>query len=100
MSQIFSQCMPYGVRRKGEGSWEVFNRDYKPLGGAFSFKRSLTQTTIDVLAPPPITQREDRVWLYNDTEHPMHSTVNWEAYSNRLKLLTSLKIKDELINLK
>ena len=95
MSKIFRQCMLYGIRRNENGSWEVFNRDYKPLGEPFFFKRSLTQATRDALAPPPVTQREDSVWLYNDTEHPTASAANWEAYSQRLKRLASLKMKDE-----
>ncbi|ECC8718087.1 hypothetical protein DKU39_09210 [Salmonella enterica subsp. houtenae] len=96
MSKVFHQCMPYGIRKNPDGSWEVFNRDYKSLGEAFFFKRGLTQITRNVLAPPPITQREDCVWLYTDNEHPMESTANWEAYCQRLKRLSGLKMKDEV----
>ncbi|WP_025120650.1 MULTISPECIES: hypothetical protein [unclassified Serratia (in: enterobacteria)] len=95
MSMIFRQCMPYGIRRKEDGSWEAFNRDYNSLGDSFFFKRSLTQATINALAPPPITQKDGSVWLYIDTQHPMDSAANWEAYSGRLKKLMSLKMKDE-----
>lgn len=95
MSKIFRQCMPYGIRKTANGSWEAFNRDYKPLGESFVFKRALTQATRDALAPPPVTQREDSVWLYNDIEHPMKSAANWEAYCQRLKRLSNLKMKDE-----
>ncbi len=38
MSKIFRQCMPYGIRKTAEGAWEAFNRDYQPLGEAFSSK--------------------------------------------------------------
>ncbi len=95
MSKIFRQCMPYGIRKTAEGAWEEFNRDYQPLGEAFFFKRALTQATRDVLAPPPVTQRDDCVWLYSDIEHPMHSEAYWKAYCQRLKHLSNLKMKDE-----
>ncbi|EPD7817225.1 TPA: hypothetical protein ACWP5Y_005608, partial [Escherichia coli] len=62
---------------------------------AFFFKRALTQATRDVLAPPPVTQRDDCVWLYSDIEHPMHSEAYWKAYCQRLKHLSNLKMKDE-----
>lgn len=95
MSMIFRQCMPYGIRKLENGAWELFNRDYKSLGEPFFFKRGLSQATRDALAPPPITQRDDYIWLYNDTQHPQASPALWEAYSARLKRLSSLKLKDE-----
>ncbi|EIH22113.1 hypothetical protein OHD05_27670 [Escherichia coli] len=48
-----------------------------------------------MLAPPPVTQRDDCVWLYSDIEHPMHSEAYWKAYCQRLKHLSNLKMKDE-----
>ena len=77
LADVRTQAMPYGVQLLPTGMYQVFNRDYKPLGAPFLFERKRKEFT-------PQSQR-DAVFFYNDATNPARSARNMERYLNKIR---------------
>ena len=100
--------LPYCLKKMNDqaGGWIVLNRRYKPLG------MPLDQWAVYEDVPRhqrvrritlPQQKRlyhgcvgngpwlpNDTIWLYHDGSIPTHSKLNWDAYQQRLSVLSSL----------
>lgn len=100
--------LPYVVRKMNDkiGGWIVLNRRYKPLGmrldawvdyedipkqvriKAITLPQQKKLFHGDTINSPWLPNR--MIWLYSDGSVPTRSPSNWEAYQQRLRLLSSL----------
>ena len=96
--------LPYCLQRLADGSYEVLNRKYMPLGlfadkavegqelpMRFKFKRALSARQVAALSFNGDTSTE-RIFLYNDSCVPTGRDAHWKAYAKRLKKLAAYKV--------
>lgn len=80
--------LPYSLRVMSDDpskkTYEVLNRNYKPIGKPIVLKRRWTENQIKQLSHRDLPDRE-QIWLYNDGCKPEDE---WEKYSKRLALLS------------
>lgn len=96
--------MPYGMEQNPDGTWIVFNRNYKPLGILSSERvdyadekfaivvhglTAVKRAKLDVNAGRH--PKTNRIYFYNDGCVPDHSPANMKVYLARLKVLMSLE---------
>lgn len=122
LSDFFRINLPYGIARNENGEWMAFNREYMPLGyNDLKFKavpgenylglpiytkyKRITEKFLIELAPNDHAVERDengqiiRIFLYNDGTNPInHSTDKpglWDAYFDKIKKLSRLKVSDK-----
>lgn len=101
MSDFRKVFMPYCMAPRGDGAYEVLNREYQPLGffrgsslGAPSpaVIRRVPRKTVEKLAVDP--DREDgKIFLYDDGCIPTASPENMVKYLDKLAVLAGLEVK-------
>jgi len=96
--------MPYCMQRLGDGRYIVLNRLYKPLGivsrNWITYEEHPTALQVRGMTPALAQKLSwkgsdsvECIYLYNDGCVPTDSAENWHAYSERLRLLSSLQIE-------
>jgi hypothetical protein len=101
--------LPYAVKKMKDkiGGWIPLNRGYKPLGCTLdkwveyeSVPRACRIKTITVPQQKKIHhgcesaarfEPNTMIWLYHDLSIPTRSAEHWDAYQQRLYLLSRLK---------
>lgn len=107
MNDFRGNWMPYALVKieDDNGGWIPLNRHYKPLG--VSSKEWVDYSSVPVecriKSIKPSTARrlswkqenhcasESMIFLYNDSCIPTKSKKDWQAYSEKLDILASLK---------
>lgn len=114
LTDFFRINFPYGITRNKKGEWIAFNREYMPLGwNSTMHKRTIsednvysefpiytrykgvTEAKLKKLAHEPEAIRLDdegeivRVFFYNDRTNPQSSPKHWDAYFEKVKILSS-----------
>lgn len=95
-------CLPYCVKLHADGSFEILNREYQPLGTTERM-RTIDKITYNfkgmrgkALANMALNKQCDETtgvgsyWLYDDGCTPDSSKANWDAYQKRLQQLNKL----------
>ncbi|MGB0931186.1 MAG: hypothetical protein ACPGVB_10440 [Chitinophagales bacterium] len=120
LSDFFSINFPYGLKRNSKGEWFVFNREYMPLGwNSLKEKKSifddkvyshypiytkykgLTDVKLKKLAHIEDSIRFDekgkinQIFFYDSRTNPNINPENWTLYLEKMKILSSLKVKHE-----
>ncbi len=97
--------MPYCVRRNGDGTVSILNREYSDLGTAervyppvSRYRMRMTEKmAIEVAHDSGDWRGRDPVgdvfWLYDDATQPWTSDRHWLAYTVRLRRLAHLKVR-------
>lgn len=86
----FWRKLPYCVKRVGDRTYEVFDRDYQRID-KFQLERELLPVMIDKMQGFP-EMRNDSIYLYNDGCKPCYA---WKQYQSRLQVLALVKINDK-----
>lgn len=110
LSDFFRINLPYGIEKNSSGEWFAFNREYKPIGWntlekidyadypiASKYKLS-DKKLMEIASLETMVEKNEkgeiiRVWLYKDGSMPLNNKDNWDAYCNKLKILSTIKIK-------
>lgn len=103
-SDFFRVNMPYGMKKREDGKWMLFNRHYKPLGYTCyidekdEFYHRYPDLNEQLLKKLSIDKddvtRRDKIWFYDDATNPSGLTLDkdlWEEYQAKLALLANLK---------
>jgi hypothetical protein len=99
--QVF---LPYGLSKKEDGSWSVFNREYLPLGSTsreivleqkgYVFRKDLAPYYNAIFHHYDVSEKSTTGWLYDDGCLPDVNSENWRVYQARLALLAHLSNTD------
>lgn len=115
LNSFFAINLPYGLLRDENDEWEIFNREYIPLGFTDTETKISDQSKIpirtkynglteklliEIAAKDGKSIERDsagkirRVWLYNDNTNPMNQPDQdnpyWAEYWSRLEKLSRL----------
>lgn len=120
LTDFFRINLPYGIRRNSNNEWTCFNREYMPLGWntqervsihdenhfahlpIYTSYKGLTEAKLEKLAIEPDAIRRDNdgkinmVFFYKDATNPQSSPQYWDAYFEKIKLLSKCEIKRQV----
>ena len=89
ITPLYRIAFPYCIQKQEDGSYLLFNREYKPIGFRFKVLREDIIRKISVDGDP-----SDRaIYLYGDGSKPTQNKENMEDYLERLSVLMSLKVE-------
>lgn len=116
LTDFFRINMPYGIIRNSKGEWTAFNREYAPIGWnqkdstnnlssddtyneipVRTKYKNVTEKLLRKLVDDESHVRYDtdgkirELWLYNDSTNPTNNEKYWNAYLDKIKLLSTLK---------
>lgn len=108
LSTFLSSCLPYCIKSQPDGSTVVLNREYKPIGFMTTefieyadYPVNIKFKKIDPRTAAKLTVStasvEDCIYLYNDSCNPLSSEVHMKAYTDKLAVLATLKVKDDAL---
>ncbi|WP_298984033.1 hypothetical protein [uncultured Roseibium sp.] len=101
-NEIIRKAMfPYGMSKNEDGSWTLFNRDYKPLGVVSKdwedWDDERHKVRLNGLGPATLAKLgvpgnviPNRVYFYEDASVPTRSKKNMDEYFEKLKILIRL----------
>lgn len=103
MTSLGRLMFPYGMQKNSDGSWTLFNRNYKPVGVVTADFAQLDspnhKVQIHGLGPSTLKKLDhtgageaDRIYFYNDGSAPSLSSACMSAYLKKLQLLMNLKV--------
>lgn len=102
MKNVRHIIFPYGMNRNEDGTWLLFNRNYKPVG-------LITKEHVDYSDPRHAMKIKglgqatlakldirgegtgDQIFFYNDATTPESSEAAMDAYMKRLRILIRLQ---------
>lgn len=102
MQRIQRTMFPYGMERNADGTWTLFNRNYKPVGVVTPewaewddprHKVKLSGVSEATLRKLSVHSPMDgnRIYFYEDESDPDRSKANMDAYLEKLRLLMKFK---------
>jgi hypothetical protein len=102
MPELRKLMFPYGIEKNPDGSWTVFNRQYKPVGVVTrdhaEWDDPRHKVRLKGLGPAKLRKLDirgegasDRIYFYNDATVPTSSAEGMARYLEKLKLLMSLE---------
>ncbi|MBL0115814.1 MAG: hypothetical protein IPP45_10605 [Sphingomonadales bacterium] len=103
MSEIRRVVFPYGMEKNPDGTWTLFNRQYKPVGVISNewedWDNPRHKMRLKGLRRPTLAKLDwrgdgtkDRIYFYNDGCVPTHSAKHMASYLEKLRILMALKI--------
>lgn len=104
MSEVRRHMFPYGMSKNADGTWTIFNRQYKPLGVISSeweeWDSPRHKMKLSGLGPATIAKLDvsdetgsDRIYFYDDGCVPTHSAKAKKQYFEKMAILMSLSVK-------
>lgn len=118
LTDFFRINMPYGINRNSNGEWFAFNREYVPIGWnstanqksifldnvygelpIYTKYKGLTELKLTKLAGDEGSVKVDdqgkinRVYFYTDRTNPTNNKKYWDAYFEKIKILSALQTK-------
>ncbi|MEQ8784163.1 MAG: hypothetical protein RIE06_31235 [Roseibium album] len=102
---VLRSMFPYGMEKNPDGSWTIFNRNYKPLGVISKDweEWDVERHKVRVKGLGPVTLKRlhvyggkddawfpNRVYFYEDACVPTRSAKNMEMYLEKMKILMRL----------
>ena len=102
MPNVRQAMFPYGMAKNPDGTWTLFNRQYKPVGVTTpewaEWDDPRHKITLKGLGPATLAKLDcrgngvgDRIYFYNDGCNPGLSSDHLAAYFARLKILIGLQ---------
>lgn len=114
MSDFFAINLPYGIARNKKNEWIAFNREYMPLGfnnnnpsidltkgtddyPVYTKYKEIHESTLLKLAVNDESIGRDndgdinQVWFYDDRTNPVSNAKNWDAYFEKIKIVSAFK---------
>jgi hypothetical protein len=104
VSEMRRFMFPYGMSRNSDGSWTLFNRQYKPVGVVDSewadWDDPRHKMKVKGLGPATLAKLDykgegagDRIYFYNDGCIPTRSSKDMKSYLTRLEILMKLDVE-------
>ena len=103
MEEVRRLMFPYGMAKNPDGTWTMFNRQYKPVGVISDaweeWDNPRHKMKFKGLRKPTLAKLDyegqgtgDRIYFYNDGCIPTDGAKNMNAYLAKLKVLMALQI--------
>ena len=102
MKEVRHSQFPYGMQKNSDGTWTLFNRDYKPvgvIGEAWeewdTARHKLKRLTAPARAKLDIEGKGtgDRIYFYADGSVPTRSKANMANYLAKLAMLMAVRVE-------
>ncbi|MCA1748725.1 MAG: hypothetical protein LC634_04060 [Sphingomonadales bacterium] len=103
MAEVRRSMFPYGMAKNPDGSWTLFNRQYKPLGVISKewedWDDPKHKMLLKGLGPATLAKldwrgdgADERIYFYNDGCIPTDSSKDMKSYLAKLEILMKLNV--------
>jgi hypothetical protein len=104
MDKVSRVMFPYGMEKNQDGTWTLFNRQYKPLGIISKdweiWDDPKHKLSLKGLGPSTLLKldvngegKANRIYFYNDGCVPTASAQGMNSYLEKMRILMGIKIE-------
>ena len=102
MTEVRKTMFPYGMAKNPDGSWTLFNRNYKPVGVISKdweeWDAPRHKMHLKGIGPAKLKKLDihglgtgDQIYFYDDGTVPTRSAANMKSYQEKLTILMKLE---------